>query len=224
MRTEHETQVAALQAQLEVEREHTRRLQAQLRNLADNDPVTDLANRRTVVQEIELHLAGCGRYGAEGALLLVGLDGLDSVHGLDCIAGDDGQDEADEVLADLAEVVVARLRSTDVAGRFGPDELAILLPRANVDEVVVVADELVKLVARAGSGRVPPGSLVASIGIAAVTDRLQDACQLVERASDAMASARSRGGGGWVAAGWRPRRSEGAAGGVLPPRELLLWT
>ncbi len=73
------TRLQALRSELSVERERARRLEAQLRNLADHDPVTDLLNRRSVVHEIDHHLAGCARYGAEGAFLLVGLDGLAAI-------------------------------------------------------------------------------------------------------------------------------------------------
>nr|MBA3282162.1 GGDEF domain-containing protein [Acidimicrobiia bacterium] len=61
--------MTSLESQLEIERERTLRLEAQLRNLADHDPVTDLLNHRSLEHELEEHLAGCERYGPEGALL-----------------------------------------------------------------------------------------------------------------------------------------------------------
>ena len=186
--------MAALRWQLASERARRRRLEAQLRNLADHDPVTDLPNRRSVEREIEDHLAGCTRYGAEGAFLLVGLDGLDE------IASVAGADEADELLATLAEAVAGRLRATDVAGRWEPDELAMLLPRAAEEEVLAVASAMVTLVGQAATSRVPAGSVAASIGVALVTSP-DDPLLLVARASRAMAAARDQGGGGWVVAG-----------------------
>ena len=184
-----------MEAELAIERQRNQRLEAQLRNLADHDPITDLLNRRSVEHEVEDHLAGCSRYGPEGAFLLVGLDGLDE------IVRSAGANEADELLAGLAEVVTGNLPVTDVAGRWQPDELAILLPRAAEQEVVAVAGAMIELVAAAATPRVAAGSLCASIGVAPVTSPLPNLAQLVGRASRAMAVARSRGGGTWVVAG-----------------------
>ncbi len=196
MRGNDAAQLAALRWQLASERAERRRLEAQLRNLADHDPVTDLLNRRSLEHEIEDHLAGCARYGAEGALLLVGLDGLDA------IARAARPNEVDELLAALAEAVAGRLRGNDVAGRWEPDELAVLLPRAAEEQVVAVAAAMVKLVAEAATPRVPAGSLAASVGVALIGSPPDDPLLLVDRACRALAAARSRGGGGWVVAGW----------------------
>jgi len=205
-----------LQGELSRERERTRRLEAQLRNLADHDPVTDLRNRPSLLHGIEGHLAGCTRYGPEGALLLVGLDGLAA------LTEAEGAQEADRTLAEVAEVVAGRLRDTDLVGRWGTDELAILLPRASEAEAEVVATSLVHLVGLAGARRAraappsgkdrvraaPEGSrpeaagapLSASIGVAWVTAEVVDPGQLVDRARRAMVVVRGRPGGGWQVA------------------------
>ena len=189
MRVVDATEISALESQLAIERERNRQLEAQLRNLADHDPLTDVLNRRSVEQELEVHLARCRRYGPEGAFLLV------EVGGLSQIASALGQSEADRVLAALAEAVVDRLRATDVTGRWGAHELAVLLPRAADAEVAVVADALARIVGQACTPRVPPGSLSASIGAAPVVEVRAGAAQLVARARQAMVDVRQRGGG-----------------------------
>jgi len=189
--TRDATHLQALRSELSVERERARRLEAQLRNLADHDPVTDLLNRRSVVHEIDHHLAGCARYGAAGAFLLVGLDGLAA------ITQAHGQEESDRALAALAEVVADRLQDIDVVGRWDSDELAVLLPRAAEAEVAVVATSLVRLIGEAG-GRWPGGGAVAaSIGVVPITAGLVEAAQLVDRARQAMDHVRASGGHGW---------------------------
>ena len=107
--------IDALQAELVAERSRRQQLEGQLRNLADHDPVTNLLSRRSMEDELEGHLARCARYGPEGAFLLVGVDGLN-----DPESELDPQD-ADEWLANLAEILVRRLRATDVAGRWESD-------------------------------------------------------------------------------------------------------
>jgi diguanylate cyclase (GGDEF)-like protein len=185
-------EITALAAELAAERERNRRLEAQLRNLADHDPLTDLLNRRTMDQELEQHEARCARYGPEGALLVIALDGLAAV------ADKQGRGAADEMLATVAERLLARLRTTDIVGRWARSELAVLLPKVNVDEIAVVADALVEIIGTAETSRVPPGSLSASIGVALVVGGPPGAV-LADRAEGAVAAAR-RQGGGWAVA------------------------
>lgn len=196
MRRREPTQLQALRSELSSERERARRLEAQLRNLADHDVVTDLLNRRSVLHEIDHHLAGCARYGAAGAFLLVGLDGLAAItHAC-------GQEESDRVLAALAEAVALRLQDIDVVGRWESDELAVLLPRAAEAEVAAVAAALVRLIGEDAGRR---GSTVsASIGVAPVTAELVEASRLVGRAREAMRWVRAQGGSGWAAASQAP--------------------
>jgi len=156
--------IDALQAQLMAERSRRQRLEGQLRNLADHDPVTNLLSRRSMEDELEAHLARCARYGPEGAFLLVGLDGLnDPETELD-------QQDADEWLANLAEMLVRRLRATDVVGRWESDQLAVIVPREQGSGVAVVAEAVGQIVGAAGTDRVPAGRLTASVGIAPVVE------------------------------------------------------
>jgi diguanylate cyclase (GGDEF)-like protein len=194
VRAAEATLISRLEAQLAVERERSRRLEAQLRNLADHDPLTDLLNRRTIEHELEVHVTRCARYGPEGALLLVGLDGLDG------ISRELGRQESDKALAALGEHVATRLRATDVAGRWEPQELAVLLPRAAASEVAAVAEALVGLVAGTSTARVPAGSLTASVGVAPVVVTPIAAANLVLRARQAMDAARRQGGRRWLQA------------------------
>lgn len=187
MRVAEASQVTRLEAALAAERERNHRLEDLLRNLADHDPLTDLLNRRTIEREVEEHQIRCARYGPEGALLLMGLDGLGEV------ARAGGQTASDEALSRLAQLVVDRLRATDVVGRWGPEELAVLLPRASVADVAIVADALVGIV---GAIDVPGfGTLAGSIGVALVVTAPSGVDPLVAQAARALATARRRGGG-----------------------------
>lgn len=186
--TAERTGAAPLEERLAAAEEKVRRLEAQLRNLADHDPLTDLRKRQSLEHAIEEHLSGCVRYGPSGAVVLIGLDGLDDVtrtlgHGV-----------ADELRVAVAEGVVERLRSTDLIARWGTDELAVLLPRASRREVQVVGKALLGVVAGATAAQVPPGTLSASIGVAfVVAEEQMD--ELVVRASMSMLAARRAGGG-----------------------------
>ena len=189
MHVAEDARVIELVTALACERERNKRLEALLRNLADHDPLTDLLNRRSLEREIDDHQARCARYGPEGALLLVGLDGLGQA------AAAFGPQAADEALCRLADGVVGRLGATDVVGRWGPDELAVLLPRASVAEVAVVAVALVGIVGSTSLQQLPPGSLVGSVGVALMVAPPVEADRLVAHARGALTTARRRGGG-----------------------------
>jgi diguanylate cyclase (GGDEF)-like protein/PAS domain S-box-containing protein len=104
-----------------------KQLEAQLRELADRDPLTGLLNRRGFDRELALRLADARRYGADGALIMVDLDDFKRINDTD------GHHAGDAVLVGMAVLLRRRLRATDIVGRLGGDEFAILLPHADRD-------------------------------------------------------------------------------------------
>jgi len=183
--------ISALEAELAAERDRIHRLEGQLRNLAENDPLTGLLNRSSLSAELEQHLARCGRSRPEGLVLVLGVDGVAD------IARSVGHRAADEILATTAERIGNRLRATDTVGRWGSNEIAVLLPGGSGADVAVVADALLRIVVSTGTPEVPPGSLVASIGVAEVPAPPITAFELLGRARQVMSLARGQGGGSW---------------------------
>ncbi|MEO5680822.1 MAG: GGDEF domain-containing protein [Acidimicrobiales bacterium] len=178
--------IDALEAELAAERNRSWRLKSQLRNLADHDPVTDLLSRRSMEYELQEHLELCVRYGPEGAFLLVGLEGLEDIGRVL------GRQEADASLANIAGIMVQRLRATDVTGRWGPLELAVIVPRGPAAGAAVVAVALDEMVRGAATPGVPAGSVRASIGVAPVVDGRVGASQLTVDARHSMMNGRHR--------------------------------
>ncbi|MGI8728904.1 MAG: GGDEF domain-containing protein, partial [Solirubrobacteraceae bacterium] len=139
-----------------------KRYEAKLQDLADHDSLTGLLNRRSFGRALSSHAALTGRYGAEGALLLIDLDHFKYVN--DTI----GHQGGDDVIVRAAAVPRGRLRESDVLARLGGDEFAVLLPRADADGANVVAQELLQAL-RDEPIRLPGNlarAMTASIGIA----------------------------------------------------------
>jgi diguanylate cyclase (GGDEF)-like protein len=113
-----------------------RRLQAQLSYQADHDLLTGLLNRRRFAEELERVLRYAARYRRSGALLILDIDNLKLVNDLH------GHAAGDEAVKLVADVIRTRTRSTDIAGRLGGDELAIVLHEAGEREALHVTDEL----------------------------------------------------------------------------------
>jgi diguanylate cyclase (GGDEF)-like protein/PAS domain S-box-containing protein len=139
-----------------------RRHEAELRHLADHDPLTGLLNRRSFERELERHVALVERYGPRGAAIVLDLDHFKTIN--DTL----GHGVGDQLIARVAQALRGRLRESDVLARLGGDEFAVLLPEGGRDEAVEVACGILDAVrgqaVLAGSGRARRVS--ASIGIA----------------------------------------------------------
>jgi diguanylate cyclase (GGDEF)-like protein len=124
-------------------------MKSDLLRMAEEDPLTGLPNRRTLTRALEHELA----LGGHGALLVLDLDNFKDINDLR------GHPAGDRVMAMLANVLRDRLRDGQVLGRLGGDEFAVVLPGADEQEAVAVADRLrtaiaaVPLVGGAGSSR-----------------------------------------------------------------------
>jgi diguanylate cyclase (GGDEF)-like protein/PAS domain S-box-containing protein len=142
-----------------------KRLEADVRRLADHDPLTGLRNRRLFENDLKLQVARSQRYGEAAGLMVIDLDAFRQLN--EC----HGQDAGDETLKALARALTRRLRQTDLVARLGADEFAVLLPHIDAEGISVVADGLSRVISACA---VDTGAevlhLSASIG-AALIDR-----------------------------------------------------
>ncbi|HOM16820.1 MAG TPA: GGDEF domain-containing protein, partial [Thermoguttaceae bacterium] len=89
---------------------------------ARTDPLTGLPNRRAFDDELVRRLAEWKRKGALFCLLLVDIDHFKELN------DQYGHPAGDQVLRQLAEVLLTVLREMDLAARIGGEEFAVLLP------------------------------------------------------------------------------------------------
>lgn len=120
-----------------VDASERRRLEDELRHLADHDPLTGLLNRRGLETQLDRHIAHVRRYGDRGALLLLDLDHFKLVNDTR------GHEAGDQLLVAIAAMLRNRLRASDSIARLGGDEFAILLPEADAEIAEQVAHEIV---------------------------------------------------------------------------------
>lgn len=107
--------------QVEISRDVTeqRRAERRLRDLADTDPLTGLANRRAFLASLRQALEADG---TGGALLFLDLDGFKSVN------DGHGHQRGDEVLCDVGRVLAGFVPVGGTAGRLAGDEFTLLIP------------------------------------------------------------------------------------------------
>jgi diguanylate cyclase (GGDEF)-like protein/PAS domain S-box-containing protein len=164
------------------------RYERQLAFLAEHDPLTGLANRRRFDQTLARHVDDCRRYGPRGAVLMLDLDHFKEVN--DTL----GHAVGDELLVDVARVLLQRMRSTDLVARLGGDEFAVLLPHADKKSAELVAASLVETLRDEVSGLEDTRSgVTASIGGVLIEEAHLSASDVLSAADAAMYVAKHSG-------------------------------
>jgi diguanylate cyclase (GGDEF)-like protein len=178
---------ASLAAQAVVALENAR-LHRLVEQQALVDGLTGLANRRSLDETLRTELARAGRYGGDVCLVLSDLDDFKRVNDRY------GHPAGDEVLRTFAQVLGATVRESDVAGRWGGEEFALVLVGADVAGGVRYA-ERARAAIEAARLETPDGRelrVTASFGVAAFPPAA-DAEALVAAADAALYQAK-RGG------------------------------
>ncbi len=118
------------------------RLMSRLQNLANVDPLTGIPNRRAFFEEAEQLFEGSGGLtGRRHSILMIDVDYFKHVN--DTF----GHRTGDRVLLAVAAGVKSQLRSADLVGRYGGDELVIALADCDGPAALAVADRIRSVVA-----------------------------------------------------------------------------
>ncbi len=113
-----------------------KRMEDELRQLATTDSLTGIANRRFFLQRATEELQRFKRYGGSVALLMLDLDHFKRINDTW------GHAIGDRVLRHFTDQVQEHLRGTDILGRLGGEEFALLLPGAGIDGACGLAERL----------------------------------------------------------------------------------
>lgn len=152
--------------------------------MAHTDPLTGIANERTVARVLELELARAGRQGGEVSLALFDIDDFRSAN------ASDGHQVGDDILRRVAAVLAESVRLVDTVGRIGGDEFVLVAPGA-AGAVVArrVQEGIAALPAVAGR------AVSVSAGVARFPEDASDAESLIAAATAALALAKDAGSG-----------------------------
>lgn len=160
--------------------------------MAHTDPLTGLANERTVARILELELARAGRQGSEVSLAMFDIDDFQATN----LSG--GHEAGDDVLRRVAEVLAESVRLVDTVGRVGGDEFVLVAPgSAGMTVAQRILDGIRALPAVAGR------PITVSAGVARFPVDGASSEALIAAASSALGRARDEGRG-TVAAGATP--------------------
>ncbi len=180
--------------ELEEERTRVRSELIRTRELALQDQLTGLANRRALEEMLRNEVSRALRHVRPLAILMADVDHFKAINDTY------GHRAGDDVLRQLARLVADTLRSIDMAARYGGEEIFVIMPETPISEAGQVAERL-RAAVEAHTFVVDPEDeeppiplrLTASVGVAALPENAESLEGLVETADRALYDAKRQG-------------------------------
>jgi diguanylate cyclase (GGDEF)-like protein len=164
--------------------------QDELRKLASNDVLTGLANRRGFIHRGEQACALARRHGRDLSVLMLDLDHFKAVNDRF------GHAAGDDVLRFVAATIGLQLRTTDICGRTGGEEFAVVLPETSLEEALNTAERIRHAIERAPiptDEAKKPLRVTASIGVATFMESGETLEEVLSEADRALYEAKRDG-------------------------------
>ena len=108
--------------------------------LAQTDGLTNMYNHRAFYESLESEIRRSQRYGGNISIIMADIDNLKPVN------DNYGHRAGDMVIQQISRRIHACIRQIDMAARYGGDEFAIILPNTPLEDAVLVANRMVKMV------------------------------------------------------------------------------
>jgi diguanylate cyclase (GGDEF)-like protein len=157
---------------------------------AFTDFLTGLKTRGYFEQQLELEVKRSERKKTHFSLLMVDIDHFKQLNDTY------GHHAGDQVLRDVASILMKDMREVDTVARYGGEEFVLVLPETSGPGALLVAQRLRRAVEQAKFFAGSPGAterLTISIGIAVFDSDAQFKSDLIEFADAALYAAKSRG-------------------------------
>jgi diguanylate cyclase (GGDEF)-like protein len=114
------------------------RLEHEMEVAASVDPLTGMRNRTRFFEDLKREMAEARRHGTPLSLLVLDVDDLHRVN------TEQGYDAGDRLLLSVAEMLLTRLRVSDIAARIGDDDFAVILPQTPLQGARTLAERIVQ--------------------------------------------------------------------------------
>ncbi len=171
----------------------------EIHQLAVQDPLTGLSNRRHFIDVVEHEIARAVRHARPLAFCIIDIDHFKSINDVH------GHLEGDRVLRHMADTLRGLLRANDIVGRIGGEEFGLLLPETGPEAAMEIAERLRVAVQQAaceaGSTAL---SVTISIGMAMLGGDIQTRSSLMASADAALYRAKAAGRNRVCADNYRP--------------------
>ena len=158
-----------------------------LQALSTTDPLTELPNHRALLSTLKQELERAQRYERPCSLLFLDLDHFKALN--------DGYGHAagDTVLRAFAGILRSTIRNMDTAGRWGGEEFVVILPEANAEEALDIAERIRKAISLFTFEISGGLHLTCSVGVACYPEHGSGQDALLTAADQAMYGAKRLG-------------------------------
>jgi diguanylate cyclase (GGDEF)-like protein len=170
-----------------------RAAQEQINKLAFFDPLTELPNRRLLLDRLHQASAASARHQRHGALLMVDIDNFKDIN--DAL----GHERGDLVLQQVAKRLSACVSEGDTVARLGADEFVLLLTQLEQDlleaamEAEILGNKVLNVLQEHYQLNGTEMPCTASIGITLLGAQQEDTIEPLRRAELAMYQAKAQG-------------------------------
>ena len=165
----------------------------QLINLAFYDPLTQLPNRRLLIDRLQQALVANVRNKRQGALLFIDLDKFKHLNGTH------GHDVGDLLLVETARRLQTCIRENDTAARLNGDKFFVLLENLDFDETVAatqaeaVGNKILKIIGQPYHLEGHEYRITASIGATLLRGSLRTSDEMLRRSDVGLYQAKEAG-------------------------------
>ncbi|EIK96992.1 Diguanylate cyclase [Pseudomonas sp. M47T1] len=152
---------------------------------AQTDELTGLKNRRAFFEHGHQLFTYCQHQRVPLCAVMLDMDHFKHINDTY------GHQAGDEVLRQIGRVISGSLRATDIHGRLGGEEFAVLLPDTSLAQAQGIAEQLLRTIADLRP--LPVYRITASLGVAEVEGSGQDLHKLINNADKALYRAKAQG-------------------------------
>lgn len=149
------------------------------------DSLTQLSNHRGFQELLSNELARAKEKNSNLSVIMMDINNISKIN------RELGHAKGDEIIKLVAEKVKQNIRSSDFAGRYGGDEIAIILPDTDTDEAKYIAEYLTYSLSCCPVDDVGPVKV--AVGVATYPESTRDQEKLLIMAEQAMYISQSRG-------------------------------
>ncbi|EHQ52972.1 hypothetical protein ECTPHS_09794 [Ectothiorhodospira sp. PHS-1] len=157
-----------------------------LRQAANQDSLTGLANRRFLMERLKEETHRATRKDTSLAIALMDVDHFKQINDRF------GHEVGDVALCEIAGAVRQGVRLYDVYGRWGGEEFLLMLPDTRRDEAIMVLERIRQTISTLTVGEDDPIRLSASFGVTLLRSG-EDVDDALKRADDALFKAKREG-------------------------------
>lgn len=160
-------------------------LRDKLRGQALRDPLTGLYNRRYMEDTLQRMVQLADRDRSELSVLMLDLDHFKRLN------DHHGHARGDAALRDVAATMIASLRDSDIACRYGGEELLVILPHCGVEAAARKAEQLRASIEQLSEK--DGAEISASFGVASLSPATRSVAELMAAADAALYRAKREG-------------------------------